>query len=137
MPLLIDVSLLLVSIAVNVLILWGIIKLFKLIQAFKLMEDKFLTALKTAAVAGLIMFVVFKLYPTPNVDLRPIILHFIIISIVMFLVNAFAIKIFYKQETKKAALIGLAWFIADRIFGIAIVNLIARLVILPIIVPNY
>tara|TARA_Y100000310_G_scaffold38077_1_gene35697 strand:+ start:4359 stop:4772 length:414 start_codon:yes stop_codon:yes gene_type:complete len=137
MPFLIEVSLLLTSIAINVLILWGIIKLFKLIQTFKLMEDKFFTVLKTAAVAGLIMFVVFYLYPKPIVDARLVILHLIITSVVMFLVNSIVVKIFYKQETKKAALIGLVWMIADRIFGTAIVGLIARLVILPVIVPNY
>ncbi len=114
-----------IFIPINALILLAVTKLFKLANS------RFLTALKTAAVAGAILFAIQQiigvfsealLMPTAGVGMLLGIggLVFLITIILTVLVNSYAVKVFYKEKTSKAFLVGIAW---------AIVNLILAMII--------
>ncbi len=115
----------LIFIPINALILWALTKLFKL------SNRKFLTALKTAAVAAAILFVAQQILGlisnaaiTETAGAGLILgigmLLFIITIIITIVVNSYAVKEFYKEKIGKAFLVGAVWSVATGIIGLII-----------------
>ncbi len=114
-----------IFIPINALILWAITKLFKL------SNSKFLTALKTAAAAGLVLFIVqqiigalSKAFITPTAGagilVAAAVLIFAVTIAITIAVNSYAVKLVYKEKTGKAFLAGAVWSVATWIIGLAI-----------------
>ena len=110
------------SIPIIALVLWVITKLFKLAKS------SFLTALKTTAAAAAALFVVqqiisvFSNAAVTSTESIGVMLGitgvvFMITIIASVLVNAYAVKIFYKEKTGKAFLVGIVWTVANFIIG--------------------
>lgn len=123
-----------IFIPINALILWVAIRFFKL------KNKKFLTALKTAAVAALALFVVQQiigLISGPLVNegvgagmlLGVGILLLLISTAAMVLVNSYAVKAVYREKTRKAFLVGIVWSIATWLIGLIISAIIVGIAI--------
>jgi len=148
MPEMLTVILKLVSTAIfipiNALILWVVLKLFKLA------ENKFMLALKVAALSGVILFVVSLILDmvygglglvSPDdlsgaglATLAGLAIFFFFVSLaIAFAVNTFLVKKFYSQETKKALLISLVWVVVSLIVGLLVGAIIVAITIAIII----
>ncbi len=114
-----------ILIPVNALILWAVTKLFKLANS------RFLTALKTAAAAAIVLFAVQQIIGafsdsliTPTAGKGIILLTagliFAATMAITIVVNSYAIKLVYKEKTGKAFLVGAVWSVATWIIGIVI-----------------
>jgi len=142
MPSLAESSINLVSviifIPVNALILWVVLKLFKL------KANKYLTALKVAAIAAIILFIAGEIVGlafgpvlAPTAGLAALaglgVLLLLISLAITVAVNTFLVKKFYNQETKKAVLIGVVWMAANwivaMIVGVVIVAVVMAIAI--------
>ncbi len=124
-----------IFIPINALILWAVIKLM-----FKLKDKKFLTALKTAAAAAAALFVVQQILgafsrvvtaslQSPATVLATAAMIFAITISVTIAVNSYAIKLFYKEKTSKAFLVGTVWSIVTWIISLTIGVIIVGIVI--------
>ena len=124
-----------IFIPINALILWAVIK-----WMFKLSNKKFLIALKTAAVAAGILFAVQQAIgvisgPLINKALSAGmllgigILLFLITTAITVLVNSYAVKAFYKEKTRKAFLVGIAWTVVNLVIGLIIGAIIVGIAI--------
>jgi hypothetical protein len=107
-----------ILIPINALILWGVLKLFKL------KKKEYLEALKVAAIAAIILFgiggvigLAFDSVTTQVIQpamLTVLGMLFLTISLAATVaVNSFLVKRFYKQKTKQAVLIGTIWMLAN------------------------
>ena len=114
-----------IFIPVNALILWAVTKLFKLANS------RFLTALKTAAAAGLVLFIAQQIIGvfsesliTPTADVGALVvsagLIFAVTIAIAIVVNSYAVKLVYKERTGKAFLVGAVWSVTVWIIGLVI-----------------
>lgn len=127
-----------IFIPINALVLWAAARIFEL------KNSKFLTALKTAAAAAIVLFAAQQvigafsgaaLTPTASSGaiLATAVLVFAATIAITIAVNSYAVKLFYKEKIGKAFLVGAVWSVAMMIIGLVIgviiVGLAAALII--------
>jgi len=121
----INLASVLIFIPLNALILWALLKLFKL------KENKYLAALKVAALAEIILFfagevfgLAFNSAVTPTAGIATLAgVGALLLATSLFItvaVNSFLVKKFYNQKTGKAILIGTIWMVANWTLGMVL-----------------
>jgi len=135
MPLLIDAASALIVMPINALILWVVLKLFKI------MENRYVTALKVAAIAGVVMFVIGQILALllqgvltsgagVGARIGAGVLTFLITLIAAVVVYTILIKKFFNQETKKALLITVVFWVLSFAIGLVVAILIGIIAVL-------